>query len=165
MGVSLFQKIINLLNSNNVWFELLEHEPVYTSQQAAAVRPDVSLHQGAKAMVLTIDNGKLTIDKSHVMVVVPGDRRIDYKKVAKFLLVKDVTLASAEEVERVVGVKIGAVSPLGHLSGLKVLVDEGLLENQVIAFNAGAHSKTVKMKSADYLKLSQARVGDFSKTS
>lgn len=173
--MTLFEKIIKLLDENKVWYELLTHEPVWTSQQAAAVRPEISLRQGAKAMVLKLQNSNFKSQSEntsyelpvtnflYLMVVVPGDRKIDYKKVSGFLKVKDVQLASAEEVEKVVGVKIGAVSPLGNLSGLETLVDSSLLENEIIAFNAGDHSKTVVMKSEDYLKISSAAVGDFVK--
>lgn len=171
--MTLFEKIIQLLKENSVWYQVLEHEPVYTSQQAAAVRPDVSLRQGAKAMVLRVQKSiRQLADKnqnddsthhSFVMVALPGDKKMDLHKVAKFLGAKDATLASPEEVERVIGVKIGAVSPFGNLSGLTVLVDRGLLANQKIAFNAGDHRKTVIMNSSDYQTLSQAKVGDFTK--
>lgn len=99
------------------------------------------------------------------MVVLPGDLKMDYRKVAKFLGVKDVTLATPEDVEKVIGVKIGAVSPFGNLSNLRVLVDQTLIDNEIIAFNAGDHSKTVTMKSSDYLVLSKATVRYFTKTS
>ena len=52
--MSLFEKIIQFLNASGVWYELLEHAPVFTSEQAAVVRKDVSLHQGAKAMEVKI---------------------------------------------------------------------------------------------------------------
>lgn len=173
--MTLFEKIIQLLDENKIWYQVLAHEPVWTSQQAAAVRPEISLRQGAKAMVLKYQKSKIKDQSkapnselpvtgySYFMVVLPGDQRVDYKKVARFLGIKDCTLASAEEVEKVVGIKIGAVSPLGHLSGLETLVDSYLLENEVIAFNAGDHSKTVIMKSSDYLKISSAKVSDFGK--
>lgn len=177
--MTLFEKIIQLLKGSGVWYELLEHEPVYTSEQAAKVRPDINLHQGAKAMVLKVrssgfivdsedekpvTNNEQTTNNSFVMVVLPGDMKMDYRKVTKFLGAKDVTLATPEEVEKTVGVKIGAVSPFGNLSGLPVLVDKSLLENDVIAFNAGDHGKTVIIKSSGYLALSKATEGDFTKS-
>ena len=178
--MTLFERIFNLLKGSGVWYELLEHEPVYTSQQAAAVRPDISLHQGAKAMVLKVrssefiigskdekpltTNNELITNNPFVMVVLPGDIKMDYRKVAKFLGAKDVTLATPEEVEQTIGVKIGAVSPFGNLSGLAVLVDSHLLENEKIAFNAGDHGKTVIMNSSDYQILSKAQTGDFTKS-
>ena len=162
--MSLFEKIIQFLNASGVWYELLEHAPVFTSEQAAVVRKDVSLHQGAKAMVVKVKNPKGEIKDPYVMVVCPGDLRIDFKKVRKFLSSVDATLASPEEVEKLVGAKIGAVSPFGNLSGLPTLVEQRLLDNEIIAFNVGDHKKSVKMKSGDYLRLSSARVRDFSKT-
>jgi Ala-tRNA(Pro) deacylase len=159
--MTLFEETIQLLKEAKVWYELLEHEPVYTSEQAAAVRPDITLHQGAKAMVLKIKG----LGPEFMMVVLPGDMKMDYHKVTKFLGVRDVTLASPKEVEQIIGVKVGAVSPFGNLSDLKVLVDASLLENQKIAFNAGDHGKTVVMGSADYLTLSKAQPGDFTKSS
>ena len=151
--MELFEKIITLLDENKVEYTLTEHLPVFTSEEAAAVRKDFSLHQGAKAMVLKIVNSQLPIDNCFVMCVLPGDRKIDFKKLKSVLGGRDVTLADPEEVEKTVGVKIGAVSPFGNLSDLKVLLDESIYDNEEIVFNAGDHCKSVKMKLSDYLRL------------
>jgi len=151
--MELFEKIITLLDENKVEYTLTEHLPVFTSEEAAAVRKDFSLHQGAKAMVLKIVNSQLPIDNCFVMCVLPGDRKIDFKKLKSVLGERDVTLADPEEVEKTVGVKIGAVSPFGNLSDLKVLLDESIYDNEEIVFNAGDHCKSVKMKLSDYLRL------------
>ena len=163
--MSLFEKIIKLLDTSGVWYELLEHAPVFTSEEAARVRKDISLGQGAKAMVVKVKNSKGEIKDHFVMVVCPGNLRIDFKKVKKFLSSVDATLASPEEVEKLVGAKIGAVSPFGILSGLPTLVEQRLLDGEIIAFNVGDHKKSVKMKSSDYLRISSARLGDFAKIS
>ena len=151
--MELFEKIITLLDENKVEYTLTEHLPVFTSEEAAAVRKDFSLHQGAKAMVLKIVNSQLSIGNCLVMCVLPGDKKIDFKKLKSVLGARDVSLADPEEVEKTVGVKIGAVSPFGHLSGLKVLLDESIYDNEEIVFNAGDHCKSVKMKLSDYLRL------------
>ena len=161
--MELFERIIALLDENKIEYKLLEHEPVYTSEQAAAARADVSLHQGAKAMVLKIVNSQLSIGNCLVMCVLPGDKKIDFKKLKSVLGARDVTLAPPEEVEKTVGVKIGAVSPFGHLSGLKVLLDESIYDNEEIVFNAGDHCKSVKMKLSDYLRLVSPERLSFSK--
>ena len=161
--MELFERIIALLDENKIEYKLLEHEPVYTSEQAAAARADVSLHQGAKAMVLKIVNSQLSIGNCLVMCVLPGDKKIDFKKLKSVLGARDVTLADPEEVEKTVGVKIGAVSPFGHLSGLKVLLDESIYDNEEIVFNAGDHCKSVKMKLSDYLRLVSPERLSFSK--
>jgi Ala-tRNA(Pro) deacylase len=177
--MELFERIIALLDGNKIEYKLLEHEPVYTSEQAAAARTDVSLHQGAKAMIVRIKksefppeadqpqaeriNGGNVPDTDYVMCVLPGDRKIDFKKLKSVLSARDVTLADPSAVEKTVGVKIGAVSPFGNLSGLTVLLDESICDNEEIVFNVGDHCKSVKMKLSDYLRLVNPQRLSFSK--
>lgn len=166
--MELFEKIIAFLDENKVEYQLFEHSPVFTSVEAAVVRQDFSLHQGAKAMILKIERAKLKmqndgLDANFVMCVLPGDKKIDFKKLKKELEAHDVNLASPEEVERIVGVKVGAVSPFGNLSGLKVLLDESIYDNEEIIFNAGDHSKSVKMKLFEYLRIVNPEQLSFSK--
>lgn len=171
--MNLRQKILAFLDENKIIYQSYEHKPVFTSEEAAAARGDISLHQGAKAMVLKIINSQLIINNSKsglpdpdfVMAVLPGDRKIDFKKLRKYLVVKDLRFASAEEVERIVGVKIGAVSPFGNLSGLKVFLDESIRDNEEIVFNVGEHTQSVKMRLADYQRLVQPTVVDFAQSS
>jgi Ala-tRNA(Pro) deacylase len=43
--------------------------------------------------------------------------------------------------------------PFGNLYGMDVFVDETLVEDEEIAFNAGSHRELVRMKSADFFDL------------
>ena len=63
MGKKVFLRIKELLEKNNIVFQTFEHEPVYTSEQAAKVREKkfgISakkvLKRGAKAMIVQTDN-------------------------------------------------------------------------------------------------------------
>ncbi|MCL4192387.1 MAG: hypothetical protein KJZ87_11700, partial [Thermoguttaceae bacterium] len=59
-----FSRLESFLASHGVPFEVLRHEPVFTSQQAAAVR-GTPLSSGAKALVCKGDD-------RFVMFVVPA---------------------------------------------------------------------------------------------
>ena len=50
MQASIFDRVEKLLTEQNISFDVLRHEPVYTSQAAAAVR-GTSLASGAKALI------------------------------------------------------------------------------------------------------------------
>ena len=54
--MSVFDKIKEILDENKIEYKLKHHEPVYTSEQAAAARGD-KLKQGAKAIIMKTDNG------------------------------------------------------------------------------------------------------------
>lgn len=175
--MSLLEKITDLLEGSGVVYQVFKHPPVFTSLEAAAVRKDVSLHQGAKAMVLKIQNAKIKRQNEgrssstdyklpaidYLMCVLPGDRKIDFRSLRKILGSSDVTLASPDQVEKIVGVKIGAVSPFGHLSGLRILLDDSMTDNETIVFNAGDHGVSIRMKLADYLRLAKPERFSFTK--
>ncbi|MBI4440054.1 aspartate--tRNA ligase [Candidatus Woesearchaeota archaeon] len=151
----LFGKIRESLDREKIVYEVLEHKAVFTSEEAAKVR-GTQLRQGCKALVCKADG-------SLVQVVVPGDREIDAGKVKKELKVKDVNLANADDVKRISGCSIGAVPPFGNLFGLKVYFDKKVQENDEVAFNAGLHTKSIKMKAKDLIKVTGGVVKDFSK--
>ena len=50
------KKIIDLLEKNSIDYKYFEHAPVRTSEEAAKVRSDYSLSQGAKALIIRIKN-------------------------------------------------------------------------------------------------------------
>ena len=140
-----FEKIIQLLDSRGIIYELVEHEMVFTSEEAAKVR-GFSLKQGAKSLILKHGN-------EFVMAVLPGDRKLDTKKLKKILEVRDLRFASPEEVKNLTGVEIGAVYPFGSIAKMKAFVDMSLGENEYIGFNPGVHDKSIKMRFVDYKEI------------
>ena len=150
-----FEAIKSLLNSKGTPYELLEHAPVYTSEQAAQVR-GTELKQGAKAIVFLAD-GK------GILLVVAADRRIDTKSFKKLYAVKDLRMATPEEVARMTGLQIGSIPPFGNVLNLSTYIDESVTENQTIAFNAGSHTTSVLMSSRDFLNIVQPVVGRFAR--
>jgi len=145
-------KIIDLLKEKSIFYEIYEHTPVRTSEEAARVRPDFSLKQGAKAIIVKAYVSKNNFD--YVMLVIPGDKKFFGNKVKKFLKTKELRFATAEEVEKVTnGVLVGGVPPFGSIFGLKTYLDEGVLENESIIFNAGDRSISLSLKSRDFIKV------------
>lgn len=152
--MTVFEKIISLLNSKKVRYQLIEHEPVHTSAQAALVR-GTAPEQGAKALVMCSDGVP-------VMLVLPGNLKVDLKSFKSKFGIKNLQMALPEEVEKITGVKIGAVPPFGNLFNLKLFVDTKLGINENIAFNAGDHSKSIVMSYHDFASLTSPIISDFS---
>jgi prolyl-tRNA editing enzyme YbaK/EbsC (Cys-tRNA(Pro) deacylase) len=150
------QQITDILRQNGCWFEEFEHKAVRTSEESASVRPNYSMRQGAKAIIV-----RLRIPgegKKFAMLVVPGDQKFDDTKVKRETGAKDIRFATEEEVDKITGgVKPGGVPPFGNLFGLKVISDHSLYDNEKIIFNAGRTS-SIGMKSADYSRLVNPKV-------
>jgi Ala-tRNA(Pro) deacylase len=155
------EKITNLLEQNGVTYKSFEHEPVRTSEEAAAIRPDYNISQGAKALIVRVKLKGVPKDeeKQFVQIVVPGDAKFDPRKTRHELGVKDIRFATPEEVGEITdGVIPGGVPPFGSLWGLPVYVEKTLLGNEEIIFNAGDRSYSIAISSADYLKVVRPEV-------
>ena len=77
-----------------------------------------------------------------VLCLVAGDKRASLKKIKKTLNMKDVSMASAEEVKDVTGFTIGGVSPIGHLNKIDIYIDKSL-ERFSTLYAAAGHPKCV----------------------
>jgi Ala-tRNA(Pro) deacylase len=143
MTPSVFDRVEELLTRAGVPFTVLRHEPVFTSEQAAAVR-GTPLASGAKALVIKAD-------ERFVMCVVPADRKLDSKRAKAALRTKGLRFASKEEVEQLTGLQPGSIPPFGSLFGLPTFCDPALGENASINFNAGDHAISVALAFGDYV--------------
>lgn len=149
------ERLEQWLRERGASFRLMEHAPVFTSEQAARVRGTL-IEAGAKALVLLGAN-------QPVHVVLPGHRRVDNARVRAILGTRTLRFATPEELLALTGCVPGAVPPFGNLFGLPVLVDEELAARQEIAFNAGSNSVSIVMRADDFVRLSEARVHQLSK--
>jgi Cys-tRNA(Pro) deacylase len=141
------QRIKNILTDSQIEFEETEHEAVYTSQKAAHVIGLESEEAGVKSLIFK------TKKAEYILVLNPGNQKVDTKKIAQMENTKSLHFASPEDVLEITGIPIGCVPPFGHRTKLKTYLNEELLTCEYIYFNPGSHTKTIKMKSKDLLKV------------
>ena len=146
-------EIKSLIEENSMAFEYMEHAPVRTSEEAAKLRPEYTLSQGAKALIVRIKK-RAGGGKFFAMFIVPGDIKFDIKKAKELFNAKDIRFATEDEVSEITnGVKVGGVPPFGNLFGLEVYADSKVLDNDKIIFNAGDKRVSIAIDPADYAKL------------
>ena len=151
---TVFERIERLLKGHGVAFDVLRHEPVYTSEEAAAIR-GTRLASGAKALVCKAEG-------QFVMFVLPADRKLASKEVRRARRWRKLRFAGREEVEQLTGLSPGSIPPFGSLFGLPTLCDERLGENETINFNAGDHTISVSMRYDDYVQVESPELDVFS---
>ncbi len=157
MSHSVFEKIKKLLDDNKISYQLLTHEPVYTSEQAAKMRGkgiEEGLKRGAKAMIFKID-------EKFIQFIVPAHKIVDVKKVKLLLNAKKIKMATPEEVLQVTDCEIGSVPPFGNLFNIQVYCDKELSEE--LDFNAGLHNTSITMKRIDWEKVVKPVICDIAK--
>ena len=97
-------------------------------------------------------------EQNFTLCLVAGDRKASLNKIKKILNIKDVSMASAEEVKNVTGYTIGGVSPVGHVKKLNVILD-GSLERFNALYAAAGHPNCVfKINFIDLKKITNSSV-------
>jgi Ala-tRNA(Pro) deacylase len=153
MTSSVFQRLSDRLTSQSIAFEVLRHAPVFTSEEAAAIR-GTPLASGAKALICKAD-------EQFVMIVLPADRKLASKAVRKVAGIKSLRFASREEVDQLTGLAPGSIPPFGSLFDLPTWCDEQLAEHSRINFNAGDHTISISMAYTDYVTAEQPKLGQY----
>ena len=144
--MTLEENIIESLKKNKIAYEIFEHEPVFTNP-AMAEALGVSEAETVKSLVL------MTKEKDMVVLVLPGDQRVDWKAAAKGIGTKKVKFAKPEQVSEKVGCEVGCVPPFGQLTDLPIFMDPDLAKKDFVYFNPGVHDKSYKIKAWDLQKV------------
>jgi len=147
----------DFLDQQQVAFELVPHPrtgtSTYTAQQA-----HVPGNQLAKAVIIKED-GKYS------MVIVPSVEHVDLAAL-RHHFGHGVELATEPELgELFPDCAIGAVPPIGAAWGLDTYLDECLLDEQEVFFEAGDHEDLVRVTGDQFRKLLEnARHGHYGHT-
>lgn len=153
MASTVFDRLNSFLQGHGVPFSVLQHAPVFTSEEAAAVR-GTSLASGAKALICKAD-------EQFVLIVLPADRRLASKQVRKEAGLKSLRFATREEVEQLTGLTPGSIPPFGSLFNLPTWCDSRLSAEPRINFNAGDHAVSISMTYDDFARAEGPRKGNY----
>lgn len=152
MEETVFSRICQLLDGAGLPYEVLRHAPVFTSEEAAAVR-GTPLASGAKALICKVDD-------RFVMIVLPADRKLASKAARKTLGGKSIRFATKDEVLERTGLAPGSIPPFGSLFGLPTWCDQALADQPRINFNAGDHAISISLALETYLAAERPTLGE-----
>jgi Ala-tRNA(Pro) deacylase len=139
------------LDSHQAKYAMSSHHAAFTAREVAAVE-HLPAREVAKVVVLYGDS-------RYHMIVVPANRLVDFQEVRHALGLAQARLATEEELAKLFpDCELGAMPPIGALYGLPVYLDSALLDEKMIAFNAGNHRDVIHMQTDDYRALAQPTV-------
>ena len=99
-------------------------------------------------------------ENTFILCLVAGDKKGSLNKIKKITNIKDVSMASADEVKDVTGFTIGGVSPIGHSTKIDILMDNSLDRFENLFAAAGHPNCVFKITFNDLKKISCGLVGD-----
>lgn len=145
------EKLFSLFENAGVPYSKYLHKEITSSEEAATVRPNYSIEQGVKALIVCVRKNK---DKKFIQIVVPGHKRFSSKKVRRVLNVDSVSFCSPDVLYTITsGVQSGGVPPFGNLFSLPIYADKDIFKNETIIFNCGDRRVSASITSSDYKKI------------
>jgi Cys-tRNA(Pro) deacylase len=123
-----------------------------SSVEDAAERRGVPVHSVIKSIVVRRGEGDLLI------VLVPGDRVIDWAKLRAHLGVSRMSLADAEDAFAATGYRPGAITPFGSTTQLPVIADASM--EGLASIGGGAHGVAINLDADDLIAHFDATVAE-----
>jgi len=143
------------LKRMGVWHRFIQKsETVHTADAARAVGVDLS--RVTKNLVSETDRG------DYVILIVPGDRRVNLKRAAEALGVERIRLVPFNQAEQISGYPPGGTPSVGHKTRMRVVFDKSLLCYETIYCGGGSRDKLLELKTKDVISLNEAVVAEIS---
>ena len=121
-----------------------------TAQDAATA---LGCNVGAIVKSLLFNSGD-----NYVLCLMSGDKRCSINKLKKTLDEKDISMANPDDVKKITGYTIGGVSPVGHLSKVKIYIDKKLERFSVVYAAAGHPNCIFKIEFNQLTKLTTGEI-------
>ena len=138
--------VLALLESAAIKYEVTEHRPIYTVEEGEALKLP---HPEAIARTLFLCD-----DKHHNfwLVTLPKDKKLDLKALRAQLGSRRLTFAAAEELDAMLNLPPGSVTPLGALNDAEgrvpVIIDAAFKES-LIGVPLLTNTATIWLNGAD----------------
>ena len=97
-------------------------------------------------------------ETTYTLCLVAGDKKVSLNKIKKILNIKDVSMATANEVKNITGYTIGGVSPVGHLNKVEIYIDNSLKRFNYLYAAAGHPNCIFKINFEDLLKITKGSI-------
>ena len=147
-----------LLDQLGIQYELRAYEvdPDDLAAETVAAKIGLPAEQVFKTLVARGDRNGV------VMAVIPGDRDLDLKTLAKAAGEKNIQLVPVKELRALTGYIRGSVTALAAKREYPVFVDETIELFDVISISAGIRGLQILLAPADYLRASKGTIAALS---
>ena len=145
------------LRQKRIPFSSVEYDFRKKGADAASEALGIPISATIKSLVVK------TADEDFIFLLIPGDRSVSMKNLARILGVKSAEMASERDTERLTGYRVGGISPFGSRTALPVYVDLGVADHQKVYINGGRRGLLLCMEPDDLIRAADAELIDVSR--
>ena len=146
-------EICGLLACSGIAYELVDHPAVYTMEDLAALSLP---HPEAEAKNLFLRDDK----RNFLLLTVPGEKRVNLKAFQKANGLRKLSFGSAKDLEALLGLHPGSVTPLGVLNdpaGSVPLYLDRELAHKLLGIHPNENTATLYLRCEDLMALLESQ--------
>ena len=144
----------SLLDQLDIKYRVSHPPTAYTAQMLA----EIEHGPGRKVITPVV----VQADGEFVMCALPANYRVDLGELKDQLQVDDVRIVEEPRLNELFpDCQLGAAPPIGRLYGMTTLMDESLVADDRVMFQAGTHEDAVTMSLAEYRRVAQPEIAHF----
>jgi Cys-tRNA(Pro)/Cys-tRNA(Cys) deacylase len=99
-----------------------------------------------------------------ILAVVPGDKEVNLKALAKVVGEKKVSPATQKDAERLTKLQAGGISPLALINrSFEIVIDNSVLNQETVHISGGELGVNIRLRSQDLVDLTRASVAKISR--
>lgn len=146
----MFEKVIDKLKELNIDYDIVEHEPALTTEQADKF---IEGKEGVRTKTMFLTNKK---KRNFYLVIMDDYKRLDMNKFKELVKEKQIKLASEEILYEKMKLAPGVVSPFGLLNNddkdIKIYIDKEIVNEEIMTFHPNTNEKTMFLKTIDLFR-------------
>ena len=143
----MYQKVVDQLNELGIPFQIVEHEPVLTTEQADRFIEGI---EGVRTKTMFLTNKK---KRNFYLVIIDDAKRLDMDIFKEIVEENRVKMASAETLNDKMMLLPGTVSPFGLLNNrdkdIQVYFDQEIVSEERMCFHPNTNEKTIFVNTED----------------
>lgn len=145
--ISARKPLLSLLDGAHLEYQLHEHPAVFTAEDGEQYCAHIP---GAHVKNLFLRNEKKT---AYWLVTIKYEKRVDLSQLAKILNGGRLSFANHRDLQTMLGVTPGSVTPIAiindHARRVKLILDQDLLQEEYINIHPMENTATITMKLVD----------------
>lgn len=149
MEKDLYTPVVEKLNELNIGFEIVEHEPALTTEQADSFIEGI---EGVRTKTMFLTNKKKT---QYYLLVMDDKKRLDMEKFKELTNANRIRMASSDSLYDKMLLPPGVVSSFGLLNNkdkdILVYIDNEITTEQRMSFHPNTNEKTIFIKTTDLM--------------
>ncbi len=143
----MYQKVVDKLNELGITYQIVEHEPALTTEQADSFIEGI---EGVRTKTMFLTNKK---KRNFYLVIMDDAKRLDMNIFKDIVEEKQIKMASAETLNDKMMLPPGVVSPFGLLNNedkdIHVYVDQEIVSEERMSFHPNTNEKTIFVNTED----------------